>query len=96
MVLEYADGGTLFERIRTSKLRKEEIRKIFRDTCQAVQGLHHYNVMHRDIKVNSSTFSQRTFCSQKRARPNCVTSVLPPFWETERLYAAPMSIWLLR
>lgn len=33
MVLEYADGGTLFERIKSSYMSKDVIRKIFRQIC---------------------------------------------------------------
>lgn len=33
MVLEYADGGTLFERIKSSYISKDVIRKIFRQIC---------------------------------------------------------------
>lgn len=33
MVLEYADGGTLFEKIKSSYMSKEVIRKIFRQVC---------------------------------------------------------------
>lgn len=33
MVLEYADGGTLFERIKSSYMSKEVIRRIFKQIC---------------------------------------------------------------
>lgn len=33
MVLEYADGGTLFEKIKSSYLSKDNARKIFRQVC---------------------------------------------------------------
>lgn len=51
MVLEYADGGTLFEKIKSSYMSKDVIRKIFRQVCEAVGMLHSNGIMHRDIKV---------------------------------------------
>lgn len=52
MVLEYADGGSLFERIKGSVMSKPLVRKIFQQVCSAIQTLHKNNVMHRDIKVH--------------------------------------------
>jgi len=52
MVLEYADDGTLFEKIKTSPLTKPQIKKYFRDVCEAIAYLHGKEIMHRDIKVN--------------------------------------------
>ena len=51
MVLEYADDGTLFEKIKTKPLTKQQIKKYFRDVCEAIAYLHSKEIMHRDIKV---------------------------------------------
>ena len=51
MVLEYADGGTLFEKIKSSYISKEASKKIFKQVCEAVRCLHTHGIMHRDIKV---------------------------------------------
>lgn len=51
MVLEYADDGTLFEKIKTTSLSKAQIKRYFRDVCEAVFYLHNKEIMHRDIKV---------------------------------------------
>lgn len=40
MVLEYADGGTLFEKIKTEILPKHVIRRYFKDVCEALHYLH--------------------------------------------------------
>ncbi len=40
MVLEYADDGTLFEKIKTSPLTKPQVKKYFRDACEAISYLH--------------------------------------------------------
>ena len=52
MVLEYADDGTLFEKIKTTPLTKPQVKKYFKDVCEAIAYLHSKEIMHRDIKVN--------------------------------------------
>lgn len=56
MVLEYADGGTIFDKLRTQTLNKTDIKNYFRDVCEAVYYLHDHEIMHRDIKVPSLLF----------------------------------------
>ena len=53
MVLEFAEGGTLNEKIKFGygHLGKDKVKKYFKDICKAVQYLHSHNYMHRDIKV---------------------------------------------
>lgn len=51
MILEYADGGTLYERIKTGTVPRKELKKYYRDVCQGLAYLHSQNIMHRDIKV---------------------------------------------
>ena len=63
MILEYADGGTLFDKIRNEELTKAQIRAYFRDVCEAIAYMHEREIMHRDIKVlNHSMLSRKTFC----------------------------------
>jgi serine/threonine protein kinase len=52
MILEYAELGTLSDRIKfgLGQLSKKLVRKYFRDVCEAVKYLHMNNYMHRDIK----------------------------------------------
>lgn len=33
MILEYADGGTLFDKIQSQELKKSQIKTYFRDVC---------------------------------------------------------------
>jgi serine/threonine protein kinase len=67
MVLEYADGGSLFEKIKGSQMSKAIIRKNFQQMCEAIQFLHKNAVMHRDIKVNIVLISAiKHFNVQKR------------------------------
>lgn len=53
MVLEFADDGTLFEKIKTTPLSKTQTKKYFRDVCEAIAYLHAKEIMHRDIKVKN-------------------------------------------
>lgn len=40
MILEYASGGTLFDKIRDEALSKEQIKSYFKDVCEAIDYLH--------------------------------------------------------
>ena len=40
MILEYADGGTLFDKLRTDTIPKDDIKRYFRDVCEAIAYLH--------------------------------------------------------
>lgn len=62
MVLEYAGGGSLHKYIKTNNVPKSEIKRIFKETCEAVQALHSAKLMHRDLKVSISLGSLKTFC----------------------------------
>lgn len=52
MVLEYAEGGSLNDKIKFGYglLSKELVKRYFKDVCEAIKYLHHHNYMHRDIK----------------------------------------------
>ena len=56
MVLEYAEEGSLHEKIKfgLGQLPKPQIKRYFRDVCRAVNYLHSLKYMHRDIKVITS------------------------------------------
>lgn len=76
MVLEYAEGGTLYDKIKFGygQLPKEKVKKYFKDVCKAVDYLHTLNYMHRDIKVPDVIRSHKIFCLQKTIMQNCVIS----------------------
>jgi serine/threonine protein kinase len=79
MILEYAEGGTLYDKLKMNAVPKPEIRRYFKDVCEALAYLHSQNIMHRDIKVNRQLSSLRIYCSLKATRPNSVTSASRPF-----------------
>jgi serine/threonine protein kinase len=53
MVLEFAEGGSLNDKIKFGygNLSKDKVKRYFRDICKAVEYLHSLKYMHRDIKV---------------------------------------------
>ena len=74
MVLEYASGGTLFDKIKSEVLSKAQVRSYFRDVCEAMEYLHANEIMHRDIKVPLPSLSPRTSCWRTTAAPSSATS----------------------
>lgn len=75
MILEYAEGGTLYDKIKMNSVSKQEIKKYFKDVCEGLAYLHTENIMHRDIKVHPYLSSPKIFCSPKIMRPSFVTLV---------------------
>lgn len=58
MILEYADGGELFDRIvESGKLSEDEARKYFRQLIRAVDYCHSRGVFHRDLKPENLLLS---------------------------------------
>ncbi|KAI9013638.1 kinase-like domain-containing protein [Hyaloraphidium curvatum] len=54
IVMEYAEGGELFDRILTSKyLKPDEARWFFTQLLDAVQHLHRKGIVHRDLKLEN-------------------------------------------
>jgi serine/threonine protein kinase len=92
MILEYADGGTLFEKIKMETVSKKDIKRYFRDVCEGLAYLHNQKIMHRDIKVSPPPSSLKMFYSPRLpTRPSSATSALQPFSARERLSAGPTS-----
>jgi len=70
MVLEYAEEGTLYDKIRRNKLTKNEIKKYFRDVCEGLAYLHDQGIMHRDVKVPKRSYSalKHTYYQKQRGQ----------------------------
>lgn len=57
IVLEYMDGGTLYERLKKEKLGEKEASVIIRQMTSAVDYLHDIGIAHRDIKPENIVIS---------------------------------------
>lgn len=76
---------------------KKDVKRYFRDVCEALAYLHSQNIMHRDIKVNLIWFSPRTcFSTRLQMKLNYVILGSLLFWEREKLCVALMNICLQR
>lgn len=53
LVMAYADGGSLSDRIRRGALPLNEIQRIFEQVATALDYAHRQNVIHRDIKPDN-------------------------------------------
>ncbi|XP_064557544.1 serine/threonine-protein kinase PAK 1-like, partial [Zonotrichia leucophrys gambelii] len=75
LVLEYMDGGTLNDILRTTSLYEDETAAISRECLQRVYFLHSNNVIHRDVK--SDNILLRTDGSVKLAGFGLSTQLSP-------------------
>lgn len=98
MVLEYAEGGTLYNRIKygLGQLPKDKIKRYYRDVCKAVEYLHAHNFMHRDIKVTQFLFSLKIYYSPKMTMLNFAILALLLYYSIEAPSVGLMSIWHLK
>ena len=56
IVMPYTPVQDLFDYIEThSEIPPENVKRIFRQTCEAVAHLHAHDIVHRDIKVLALT-----------------------------------------
>ena len=40
LIMEYADGGTLYDKIKMEPISKPQLKKYYRDICEALTYLH--------------------------------------------------------
>ena len=58
MIMEYAEGGELFNYILERKyLSEDESRKIFQQLIDAISYLHQIGICHRDLKLENILFT---------------------------------------
>lgn len=50
IVLEYMDGGTLYEKLKKGKLSEKEAATIVRQITKSIDYLHDMGIAHRDLK----------------------------------------------
>lgn len=59
IVLEYVEGGELFETVKkmhspaTSSINESQVKFLFLQLLRTVQWLHEHNIVHRDLKLES-------------------------------------------
>ena len=61
IVMEYAEGGTIFEYLqsRDSLLEEEEILQLFVQMVLSLQQVHNHNILHRDLKTQNIMLDKR-------------------------------------
>lgn len=59
IVMEYMEGGSLADVIAGNQMSEGQIAAILRETCQGLEHLHRYGVIHRDIKSGNVLLSLR-------------------------------------
>ena len=64
LVMEYLDGGELFERVAADdfNLTESDCCLFMRQICRGVQYLHNHNIVHLDLKV-ILYFSKNHYCT---------------------------------
>lgn len=50
IVLEYMDGGTLYDQLKKGKLSEKETTLVVRQITEAIDYLHDMGIAHRDLK----------------------------------------------
>ena len=58
-MLEYADDGSLQEKINERLLDKETVRRIYKEVCQAVRYLHERSIIHGDVKPENVVMTKK-------------------------------------
>ncbi|NXC30381.1 PAK3 kinase, partial [Campylorhamphus procurvoides] len=109
LVMEYMDGGTLFDVISKAHLSEEEMAAVSRECLKGLDFLHSNGVIHRDIK--SSNILIRTdgcvklgdfgLCGQINLEQSYRNSVTGTSWwmapevVTSKPYGPKVDIWSL-
>eukprot|EP01065_Artemidia_motanka_P026269 TRINITY_DN3118_c0_g5_i1.p1 TRINITY_DN3118_c0_g5~~TRINITY_DN3118_c0_g5_i1.p1 ORF type:complete len:477 (+),score=156.59 TRINITY_DN3118_c0_g5_i1:54-1433(+) len=60
IVMEYADGGDLFQRVRAleAPMPEDEVLNLFAQVCLAIKHLHDRRILHRDLKTQNIFLTQ--------------------------------------
>ena len=59
LVMSYMPGGTLADRLSSGPLELEEVNDVLKRLCQALDVVHEYGFMHRDLKPQNILFDEK-------------------------------------
>lgn len=96
IVLEYMDGGTLYERLKKEKLGEKEASVIIRQMTSAVDYLHDIGIAHRDIKPENIVISNVTLTLSRMSISSATLDGLQSATSEERPTAEPLITLLHR
>lgn len=96
IVLEYMDGGTLYERLKKEKLGEKEASVIIRQMTSAVDYLHDIGIAHRDIKPENIVISNVILTLSSMSTSYVTLDGPPSAMSEERPTVEPLITLLLR
>ncbi|MGH7584133.1 MAG: protein kinase domain-containing protein [Gemmatimonadales bacterium] len=98
LTLEYADGGSLADRLERGRPAPEEARRTARDLLAALTGCHARGVIHRDVKPSNILFvgGELRLADFGLAAWGDPPRALPPGWEEDDIGTPPWSAPELR
>ena len=90
------NGGTLYDKLKKSKLTEEEVANVIRQVTEAIDYLHDLGIAHRDLKPENIVISNVS-ASLSRIFINSVTSGGQPCaTKEEKHIVEPSTMWPLR
>lgn len=98
IVLEYMEGGTLYEKLKKEKgkLSEKETACIIKQMVQAIEYLHDLGIAHRDIKPENIVISNVTGSGFRMFTSYAISDGLLCATNAERPIAELSIMWLLR
>jgi serine/threonine protein kinase len=88
VVLEFMEGGTLTEAVKTSRFRETEVAYVAREMFLGINYMHENMVIHRDLKSANVMLTVKAeiklidfgLCGDARTNPRLKGMVGSPYW----------------